>query len=328
MSNEKRLGRGLEALLGGIGKFSELEQVHTTEPLQTQTNDQTCCNSISITKIEPNPYQPRKVFDEAELEHLAQSIQMQGLLSPIALRQVGERYQIIAGERRFRAVLRLGWSEIPAQILTADDQKMAELALTENIQRKDLNAIEKAASFANYLETYGGTHDELAKRLEIDRSTVSNLLRLLSLPQQIQDAVCQEQITPGHVRALLKLEPWEQVEIAAKIQAEGWSVRETERFAQELIQTGQAVLPPRGDQPRGDQPWHVVGEDGKSRAVSKQNEHIRQMEDEFRHYLGAVKVKLMQTNEKGKGKLIISFNNHAEFEHIYNVIRKPGSAAG
>jgi ParB family chromosome partitioning protein len=310
-TNVAKLGRGLEALLGN---FSVEEE--TTLP----------SNKIETAKIEPNPFQPRKVFDEAELEQLAQSIQSQGLVQPIAVRQVGNRYQIIAGERRYRAVKRLGWNEIPAQIHEADDRKMAELALTENVQRKDLNDIEKATAFANYLETYGGTtHEELAKRLEISRATVTNLLRLLKLPQQIQDAVCQEQLSSTHARALLPLHEWdwEQTEIAAKIQAEGWSVRETERFVQDLLQTGQAELPKNEGQN-----WNVVGADGKTRAVSRQSEQVQQLEDEFRHYLGGVKVKLVQTSEKGKGKLVISFANHAEFEQIYSAVCKPNRAAG
>ena len=196
MTTEKRrLGRGLESLLGRIGGGASPETgtlniiEKSTSEEQQAAAEKKIDNSIDVMKIEPNPFQPRKVFDEMELEQLAQSLQSHGLLSPIAVRQVGERYQIIAGERRFRAALRLGWSEMPVQIYEADDQQMAELALTENIQRKDLNAIEKATSFANYLEMYGGTHEELAKRLEIDRSTVTNLLRLLKLPKELQDAV-------------------------------------------------------------------------------------------------------------------------------------------
>jgi len=278
-------------------------------------------------KIVPNPYQPRKVFDESELEQLAQSLHVHGLLQPITVRQVGEQYQIIAGERRFRAAIRMGWSEIPAEVRhDVDDQQMAELALTENIQRKDLNAIEKATSFANYLQMYPGTtHEELANRLHINRSTVTNLLRLLDLPKQLQDAVCQEQLTPGHVRALLPLKEheWEQVEIATKIQAEGWSVRETEKFVQDLLQMGTAV-PPKNPE----QGWNIVRPDGEVRPVSKKSEQIQHLEDVFRQHLGGLKVKLVQTNEKGKGKLVISFANHADFERVYAAICKSNRVAG
>lgn len=324
MAEGRRLGRGLETLLGRIGSSSPSE----LEPVSTIVEQaRPASNKIDMMRVVPNPYQPRKVFDEAELEQLAQSLHVHGLLQPITVRQVGDQYQIIAGERRFRAAMRMGWSEIPAEVRhDVDDQQMAELALTENIQRKDLNAIEKATSFANYLQTYPGTtHEELANRLHINRSTVTNLLRLLDLPKQLQDAVCQEQLTPGHVRALLPLKEheWEQVEIAAKIQAEGWSVRETEKFVQDLLQTGEAVSPKNPAQD-----WNIVGQDGETRAVSKQSEQILHLEDVFRQHLGGLKVKLVQTNEKGKGKLVISFANHAEFEQVYAAICKPNRAAG
>ena len=322
MAKERRLGRGLEALLG-IGSEAAVRESEPATKIMEQSTQ--LSDTVDMTNIVPNPFQPRQAFDEAELEQLAQSIHTHGLLSPIAVRQVGQRYQIIAGERRFRAALRLGWSEIPVQLYEADDQQMAELALTENIQRKDLNDIEKAASFATYLETYPGTtHEELASRLNMNRSTVTNLLRLLKLPKQLQDAVCKEDLTQGHVRALLALkEEWEQLEVAAKVQAEGWSVRETERFVQNLVQTGKAELPKTPGEN-----WQIVDQAGEARAVSRQSEQIRQLENEFRHFLGGIKIKLAQTNEKGKGKLTISFANHAEFERVYAAICKPSRAAG
>jgi len=326
VAGERRLGTGLKALLdrvgGNITPESESMSVldNTAEKQMGLPTDEI---KIDTMKIEANPFQPRKIFDESELEELAKSLQTHGLMQPIAVRQVGERYQIIAGERRFRASLRLGWNEIPARILDADDRQMTELALTENIQRKDLNAIEKASSFTNYLETYGGTHEELAKRLEVDRSTVTNLLRLLALPKQLQDAVCQEQLSPGHARALLKLPEWEQIEVATKIQAEGWNVRETERFVQDLLQTGEAENPKNAEQK-----WNIVDQDGETRAVSIKSEQVQQLENEFRQYLGGIKVKLTQTNDKGKGKLVISFANHGEFEQVYAAICGANRAVG
>ena len=320
MANGKRLGRGLETLLGRIGGgFSpEPEAVNITEESRMPTG-----NKIDMMKIVPNPFQPRKIFDETELEQLAQSLHTHGLLQPITVRQTGEWYQIVAGERRFRAAMRMGWSEIPAEVRNdVDDQQMAELALTENIQRKDLNAIEKAASFAKYLEMYPDTtQEELGKRLQLNRSTVANLLRLLELPQQLQDAVCQEKLTAGHARALLPLKKeYEMVGVATKIQVEGWSVRETERCVQELLRTDFPQEP--------GQEWRVVDESGKATAIPKRNGQIQQLENEFRHSLGCRKVKLVQTNEKGKGKLVISFANHAEFEQIYAFICRTNRAAG
>ena len=315
MVNGKRLGRGLETLLGRIGTSTppEMETHHIDEEQSVLPS-----NKIDITKIIPNPFQPRKVFDETELEQFAQVIHTQGLLHPIAVRQVGGLYQIVAGERRFRAALRLGWSEIPAQIYEADDQTMVEVALTENIQRKDLNAIEKATAFANYLQTYSDTtHEELANRLQIDRSTVTNMLRLLTLPTQLQDAVCQETLTQGHVRALLSLKnDAERIETAKKIQAEGWSVRETEKYVQTVRQTDTA------------HDWNVVDQEGKTKTVRKPSEQILQLENDFRHFLGGAKVKLVQSNEKGKGQLVVSFSNHAEFERVYAAICKSNRTAG
>lgn len=325
MANGKRLGRGLETLLGRIGSSvpSEVEMYPLENPSElcaSESQSVSETNKIDITKIEPNPFQPRKIFDEIELEQLSQSLSTQGLLQPIVVRKMGERYQIIAGERRFRASLRLGWSEIPAIIFDADDQQMAELALTENIQRKDLNPIEKATSFANYLEQYGGTHEELAKRLEVDRSTVSNLLRLLKLPKQLQDAVCNEQITAGHVRALIRLSEEQQIKIAEKILAEDWSVRQTELYVQELRLDEVSKSP--------EQNWRIVNEEGESTVVTPRSEQIRQLEDEIRHHLGGMKVSLVQTNAKGKGKLVIAFASHAEFERVYAALCKSHRSAG
>ncbi|MDR0521763.1 MAG: ParB/RepB/Spo0J family partition protein [Planctomycetaceae bacterium] len=333
MTTGKRLGRGLGALLGQFGGSDDVPELRL-RPAGTDNAENSTDGSlpaektdikIDMTKIVPNPFQPRKVFDEAEIEQLSQSIMTHGLLSPIALRKTEDGYQIIAGERRYRAALRAGWSEIPARIYEADDRQMAELALTENIQRKDLNALEKAASFATYLQTYGGTHEELAKRLEINRSTVSNLLRLLELPQTLQDAVCREQISPGHARAMLKLPEFEQIALAAQIQAEGWSVRETEQFVHDLQKHGEAKLPRTGDD------WNVVDETGQPHPVrrqTKQSEHVKQLEEEFRRSLGGVSINLIQTNDKGKGKLVISFANHTEFEQIYAVICRQNRASG
>jgi ParB family chromosome partitioning protein len=343
----KRLGRGLEALLGRVGGSEpESDQAETYSPvsstsgsdvdadwmLQQRLASQTP-HSIDIMLIDRNPYQPRQEFDEAELEQLAQSLIVHGLLQPIVVRKVGERFQIIAGERRFRAAMRAGWSDVPAHCLAVGDREMIELALTENLQRKDLNAIEKAVSFANYLEAYGGTHEELAKRLELDRSTVTNLLRLLDLPQQLQDAVRKEKLTQGHVRALLPLEEREQIATAERIQSESWNVRETERYVRELAESGQPDT-------SSDNGWKIVDENGvkqfvkelandsgndsgkepASRLNMSQSEQVVQLEQDFREHLGGANVKLTQSNEKGKGKLVISFANHAEFERIYDVI--------
>ncbi|MGL6194686.1 MAG: ParB/RepB/Spo0J family partition protein [Thermoguttaceae bacterium] len=344
MSRERRLGRGLEALLGKVagsgntsGTVENQENFNTDssknsefgesaveyslldnntiedseralhETLKSQTP-----SKVDIFLIDRNPYQPRLDFDTDELDSLAASISTHGLLQPIVVRKVESRYQIIAGERRFRAVTRAGWSEVPVHILSVDDRQMAELALTENIQRKDLNAIEKATAFSKYISIYGGTHEELAKRLELDRSTVTNLLRLLDLPAEIQAMVRKEELTQGHARTLIPLSEVEQIEIANRIITETWSVRQTERFVKELLESTNS-----GESAEKAGSWGVVDEDG-NRRVPEMNVHLNKLEQEFRHHLGS-KVKLSHS-EKGKGKLVISFDSHEEFDRIYKWI--------
>ncbi|MDR1290411.1 MAG: ParB/RepB/Spo0J family partition protein [Planctomycetaceae bacterium] len=338
MVREKRLGRGLEALLGKVGGAEpNLIDEIDTETLQDADSDwllqqhlaKQKPDSVDIALIDQNPFQPRQEFDESELEQLAGSLKIHGLLQPVVVRRVpngnSERYQIIAGERRYRAAMQLGWEELPVHCLEADDRTMVEIALTENVQRKDLNAIEKAVAFAKYLEVYGGTHDELAKRLELDRSTVTNLIRLLELDVELQESVRKGELTMGHARALLPLENFEQVEIANRIKTESWSVRETERFVRELLDS---VNIAGDDVGSGGEGWRIVGNDGNKRNVNIQSEQIIQLEEDFRKKLGGIKVKLLQKSEKGNGKLVISFANHAEFERLYAAICKNVKAAG
>ena len=332
MSKEKRLGRGLEALLGKFaatetvqtnsenGKsglfeectadYSELDGISVDESerlLQEKLKFKTP-GSVDILLIDRNPYQPRQDFDIADLDQLTASIASHGLLQPIVVRPNGDRFQIIAGERRFRAAIRAGWTEVPVHVLSVDDRQMAELALTENIQRKDLNAMEKAAAFSKYLEMYGGTHEELATRLELDRSTVSNLLRLLDLPQEIQTMVRKNEITQGHARAILPLKDQDKMEFCRKISKESWSVRQTEKMVKEFIDSGE----------NKEAGWSVVDQDGERQPVDTFNPHLQELEQEFRHRFGT-KVKLTQTGQ-GKGKLVIPFTTNEEFERIYNLI--------
>jgi len=323
MSKEKRLGRGLEALLGKVAAFEEdhsaslasddpervlQESLQLQGLLQSKGSDR-----VDIMLIDRNPYQPRMDFDPAELDALSASLSTHGLLQPIVVRPNGGRYQIIAGERRFRAAVRAGWSDVPVHVLNVDDRQMAELALTENLQRKDLNPLEKAAAFARYLDVYGGTREELATRLELDRSTVTNLIRLLDLPEMVQTMLRKEELTQGHARTLLSLkEEGERIEFARRIVSENWSVRQAERAVKEYLESGST-----GEQkPQG---WGFIDEDGNRQPVAI-NAYLLELEQEFRHYLGA-KVKLTQT-DKGKGKLVIPFHSHEEFERIYKWICK------
>lgn len=255
---------------------------------------------IDVKLIDRNPYQPRLDFDENELAELKASLVEHGLIQPIVLRKKGERYEIIAGERRFRAAKDSGWDKIPAILFVVEDREMAELALTENMQRRDLNPIEKAIAFRNYLDAYGGTHEELAKRLTLDRSTVSNLMRLLDLHEDVQKMTRQSDISMGHARALLPLEEQDQLELAKRILGEQLSVRQTEAIVKEFLAGDADISKPAKEKPE----------------VSPR---IRDLEQQFRSWLG-MKVKLT-SNDKGKGKLVVQFNSNDEFERVYQMLK-------
>ena len=261
-------------------------------------------SEVPLDLIDRNPFQPRVDFDQAEMEELAASVKRHGMIQPIVLRRKGERFEIVAGERRYRAAKLAGWTNVPACLLDVDDRTTAELALTENIQRKDLNAIEKAVAFRNYLDQSGGTHDELAKRLDLDRSTVSNLLRLLDLPEEIQSSVRRGELTQGHARALLPLEEWDQLELARRVVDERLSVRQTEKIVQEFLDGADFLPPDAGKKPV---------------AKPEVSPRVRDLEQQFRTWLG-MKVKLT-SNDKGKGKLVVQFNSNDEFERVYQALK-------
>jgi len=258
---------------------------------------------VDIHLIETNPFQPRKDFSPEELAQLSQSIEEHGLLQPLLVRRVDEAYQLIAGERRLRAAQAAGWREVPVKVVEAGDRQMTELALVENLQRKDLNAMEKAASFKQYLQSVGCTQEELAKRLKLDRSTIANLIRLLELPEPVQAAVRVGKITQGHARALLPLgDEARQIEFARRVEREGLSVRAIEHLVQETI-----------DQ-EDREPLSVAGRVGGTTSPRPQSEQTSALEQEFRAGLG-MKVKLTHS-ARGRGKLVIHFANHDEFDRL------------
>lgn len=326
MSKEKRLGRGLEALLGkldsgletrdGLGDIDALaaspqfaDSAGIGSPDATQDNasaERLAVVSVPLDEIEANPFQPRKEIDPQEIAQLAESLANHGLLQPIVVRRHNGRYQLIAGERRLRAAKLAGWQSVPARVVNADDRQLAELAIVENLQRKDLNALEKAECFHRYLEEYGVTQEELASRLSLDRSTVANFIRLLDLPQAVQQALRENRITQGHARALLSLESEEdQIALCEQIQQEGLSVRRVEQIVQERRQ--------RGD-------WGVIRPENPPQR-SDSSEHLAALEQEFRAALG-LRVSLTH-NGRGRGKLVIQFRSHEEFEHLYEQICGP-----
>ncbi len=260
---------------------------------------------IATTLIDANPFQPRRQFSESELESLAESIKEHQQLQPILVRRMGERYQLISGERRLRATVRAGLPTIRAEVRIADDRLVAELAIIENLQRKDLNAIEKAMSFKRYLNEHRCTQEDLAKRLKIDRSTVANMMRLLELPDVITDAVQREEISAGHAKALLSLGSIkEQIAAMRQIRDEGWSVRETEARVADAVAEAAA------------------SEDGILKAAPRRKasktDQLSALERDLKMSLGT-RVDINQTS-RGRGRITIHFTSIEEFERVRHLL--------
>ena len=216
MTETKRLGRGLEALLGPISKDEAIASGGLRE--------------IAVMAITPNPYQPRREFEEAPLQELADSIAASGLLQPVVVRaRPNGRYELIAGERRWRAVQRLGWQKIPAVVKDVDDRALLTLALIENLQRDDLSPLDAAVGYQRLMEEFSLPQQEVARLVGKDRSTVSNTLRLLRLPDEVQTLLQQRKLSEGHARALLALQdPREIIRLGRECSTAEWSVRDLE----------------------------------------------------------------------------------------------------
>ncbi len=347
MTKDRRLGRGLAALLGtpnepndGMPQMDEshgglppqIDDHHGEPSLQfDQPQDGTAQTGgesapvesaaaadegssgggdgpisdiflLNVYDIDDNPFQPRREFGQSEIASLSESLKEHDMLQPILVRRIGERYQLISGERRLRAAIQAGWAQVPARIKDADDRLVAELAIVENLQRKDLNAIEKALSFKRYLDEHHCTQDDLARRLKIDRSTIANLMRLLELPSEVLDAVRTSDISAGHARALLPLgEEAEQIQFCGQIRSEGWSVRETERRVSDAVsEVDDNILEMSGER--------------KSKSKRTESDQVASLEQELRIALGT-KIEIRQT-KKGRGRIVVHFSDHDEFDRL------------
>ncbi|MDP3775926.1 MAG: ParB/RepB/Spo0J family partition protein [Gemmatimonadales bacterium] len=214
--NKRRLGRGLEALLG----------VSTVEDAERDGS----LRQLSVGEIKPNRFQPRRAFDAEALKELKQSIAATGLIQPIVVRQTGDGYELVIGERRWRAVRELGWKRIPAVVREVDERTLLTLALVENLQRASLSPIDEAEGYQRLAREFSLSHGEIAQAVGRDRSTVANAVRLLKLPQSVQQLLDAGELTAGHARALLSLEDHREMSrLARECVAHGWSVREMER---------------------------------------------------------------------------------------------------
>lgn len=284
------LGRGLDALI-------------STEAVKT--GGSSTINEIAIEQIEPNPGQPRHDFDEEALQELATSIREIGIIQPITLRQVAEnRFQIIAGERRWRASQIAGLKAIPAYIRTINDEKVMEMALVENIQREDLNAIEIALAYEHLLEENGMTQEKISERVGKSRTAITNYLRLLKLPAQVQMALQKKQIDMGHARALLSLEsPSQQIKLFKEILKNSYSVRKVEELVKRI----------KND---------ATDENGEKRIIAKSPnaDHYNMLTKQLSGVMGT---KIQFTcSPKGKGKISIPFANEEELERIMGIFDK------
>ena len=284
------LGRGLDALI-------------STDAVRTQGSS--TINEIAIDQIEANPNQPRREFDDEALQELAHSIREIGIIQPITLRQTAEnRFQIIAGERRWRASQLAGLKAIPAYIRTIKDENVMEMALVENIQREDLNAIEIALAYEHLLEGSGMTQEKVSERIGKSRTAITNYLRLLKLPAQVQMALQKKEIDMGHARALLALDsPALQIKLFKEILKNGYSVRKVEELVQAL-KNGDDI------------------ESGKKKIIARNQlpEEFCELRNQLASFLNT-KVQ-MTCSSKGKGKISIPFANEAELERIMNLFDK------
>ncbi len=271
-----------------------------------QTDGSSRLIEVEISQIESNPFQPRGEFPAAEIQSLADSLRAHGLLQPLIVRRHGDKFQLVAGERRLRAAVQAGWQRVPVQVVDADDRQLAELALVENLHRKDLNPLEKAISFQRYLREFGVTQEQLASRLKMDRSTIANLIRLLELPAPVQQALRDGRISQAHARALLSLgDERTQIAFCERIQKEGWSVRQTEAMVNKVLAE---------QEEDGTNQLRVISADPPPKPSRSQSQHIAALEREFRLALGT-NVQIIHTR-RGKGRVIIHFRNHEEFERI------------
>jgi ParB family chromosome partitioning protein len=299
-SKKKGLGRGLDALLGGVrdadGVVAEGEGVEWVGVEAARAG--ASITSLPIDLIERGRYQPRRDFDPDSLRELADSIAAQGVIQPIVVRPIGEkRYEIVAGERRWRASQQAGLSEIPVVVREVDEQAAIAIALIENIQRDDLNPLEEAGALQRLLTEFGLTHQQVAEAVGKSRTTVTNLLRLLELNDDVKQYLQDGRLEMGHARALLGLRGPQQSETAGVVASRGLSVRETEKLVRRL-------------QAEAEDPEKPASTDRKP----AQDPNIRRLQDDLGERLGA-RVQIQHGN-RGTGKLLIAYNSLDELDGI------------
>ncbi len=281
----RRLGKGLSALIPDIP---------SDEPEQSER-----LRDVEVSKVRPNPFQPRENFDPTALQELKQSISEKGIIQPISVRVANSGYELIAGERRLRAVSELGLDRIPAYVMeVTTDEEMIELSLIENIQRENLNAVDEAKGYQTLVIKFNLTQDEVAKKVGKDRTTITNSLRILRLPKIIQDSLIKDEISAGHARALLTLSKKEdQVNLWKQTLKKKYSVRQIEN----IVKAEKPAVAPR------------------KKSLPKQDPFINEAENKLRAILGTqVRIK----DNKGKGKIEIEYYSNSDIERILELMER------
>lgn len=321
---QRRLGRGLDSLIsgpaapvvpaadGGPVPVRETQDAGVPSdsgsgPDQSQSDRLAPGRPAEIPtgRIEPNPYQPRQDFDEAGIEELMASIQSSGIIQPVVVRPKGDgRYELVSGERRLRAAEALGLETVPAVIRDVPDDRLLEMALIENIQRRDLNPIEKGKAFRDFMARYHLTQEEAARRVGVDRASLANHVRLLDLPEEIQILVRRQALAMSHARTIAGLgDPADQLELAKRAIRDGMSVRQLERAVQRLVQG-----PGGGHRP-------VAG--GPKVATPQ----VQALENELRSLLGT-KVRIEEGRKAGSGRIVVEYYTYDDFDRILAAIRR------
>jgi len=290
--DKRRMGRGLEALLGSDTAVAEMPG-----------------SEVPLEKIEQNPWQPRKSFDADELASLSASVKTHGILQPLVVRSIGDRYQLIAGERRLRAAQQAGLNTVPVHVVDFDDQQVLEAALVENIQRSDLNPIEKAQGFKEHLDRFELNHEQLAQRLGLARSTITNLINLLELAPEVQEGVRLGQLTEAHAKLLKGIKSKDkQIAMFKQIVAMGLSVKATEAMIREQ-KDGAAADAARGKEANG-----------RSTSGEAKTAHVKSLENDLRQQLATmVEIRVLG---KDKGQFIVHFETNDDFERILARLQK------
>ena len=310
MAKRMALGKGADALLRNINGTNTAIDEAVDKNIEDNTNKKAGELMVKISLVEPNRNQPRKMFDKDSLDELTKSVKQYGVLQPIIVKKIGNRYEIVAGERRWRAAQAAGLAEVPVVVRDYDDQKAKEIAIIENIQRTDLNPIEEALAYKSLIEEYNLTQEELSDKVSKNRSTITNSLRLLKLSKNIQQYMIEGRISSGHARALLSLEDEGKRELLAlDIMKRNLSVRETEKAAKALSKKKNVEL-------------SDSTETSKEDTVRDLSLFYKEYEDSIQGVLGT-KVHINQ-KDKNKGRIEIEYYSQVELDRIMDIFKTLG----